>query len=165
MGFPMESHVVLSHHQDARDGSFNKRAGCMPSVGSSWGSRSYTKRSPRRVWNTRFPGWGWAHTRPSRNGLWLAECSGKVFADIIVLGVLKMVSVSKIRCHPAGTQNHLLMIIFSFPVSVMIGEPDCQYTVFPLPRTVMLLQAPSKVTKLAFPLMTTAFPLQVKVRV
>src|SRR5687768_10748426 len=56
-------------------------------------------------------------------------------------------------------------MIFSLPVSVMTGEPDCQNTWLPFPFTVMLLQDPNNVMTFAFPRTSTAFPLQVKVRV
>src|SRR5687768_4701486 len=72
-------------------------------------------------------------------------------------------------CHDLSlsllTTLYLWLMIFSLPVFVMIGEPDCQYIWLPLPLTVILLQDTNKVMTFAFPRTSTALPLQVKVKV
>lgn len=96
--------------------------------------------------------------------LWLPLLA---LSSLCGLGLLVCAKSSKASY--AGEKHNPILyrcrIVLLLPVLVMVGEPDCQYTWLLLPRTVMLLQEPSKVTVFEFPLTTTALPLQVKVRV
>src|SRR5687767_4468463 len=78
---------------------------------------------------------------------------------------LRVLPHCSVRDHPAIRTLYSCWMILLFPLSVMIGEPNCQNTWFPLPVTVMLLQEPSRVTVFACPLISASLPLQVKVKV